>query len=96
MWLASYLPLWTWAATWAFTALLCLIYAFAPPTPLGQRFKDWPAFTVGILVKVFWVLVILAGWASGAVERGWFSAIVWGGFALFVLVISGWRENNEH
>lgn len=81
LWPQTLLPLWVWAMCWATVGLLCLVYAF-------QRW-DTAAFTAATGLKVMWSLLALFGWLSGAIDRGWLSAVIWFGFALFVYLIAG-------
>lgn len=88
LFLISIMPLGAWAFIWAFVGAVCLLFAF--------RHDDHIAFGLGISLKAFWALVFFWGWIIHEVERGYLSTTIWGAFALFILVIAGWRENNEH
>jgi hypothetical protein len=80
-WPQTLLPLWVWACCWGTVGVLCLVYAFLP--------RDTVAFTAAASLKVLWGLLSLFGWVSGAVDRGWVSAVIWLGFALFIFLIAG-------
>ncbi len=83
--LDALLPLPVWATIWAAVSVLCMVQAFMR----ADRF----AFAASSLLKVLWGTVHLLGWALGAVPRGYVSAVVFLGFAGFVQVIAGWKEN---
>ena len=85
--LVQLLPLGVWGAIWAGVGVLCLAQAFMR--------VDRSAFAAASSLKVAWGVVYLAGWAIGAIPRGYVSAAVWLAFAGFIQVIAGWRENWE-
>lgn len=82
--LASLLPLPFWAGIWGAIGVLCAVQAW-------MRF-DRIAFTAASLIKVVFGMLHLAGWAFGALPRGWVLAIFFLVFAALVAVISGWSE----
>lgn len=82
--LATLLPLWAWALPWAFVGALCGLQAF--------RARDQMAFASASALSVGWAVLHLAGWALGMIDRGFVTAVVWGGFAAFIQVIAGWPE----
>jgi len=90
LFLIDIMPLVAWAVIWGTVGACCVIFAFQP------RPRDIPAFVLAIGLKTFWALVFLGGQVVNRVERGYLSTTIWGAFALFILVIAGWRENNEH
>ncbi len=75
------LPLAVWAAMWALVGAVCLVYAF--------RVHDTPAFMFAVALKVAWGLLALTGWLTGAVDRGYVSAVIWLSFAAFVYLVAG-------
>lgn len=82
------MPIGVWSSVWIGGGLLCAVAVLWPrarPT----------AFAVGAAVKTGWALGYLIGWAEGlpVYTRGYQSAVIWGAFALVMLVVSGWREN---
>ena len=85
--LAALLPLPVWAAIWGAVGLLCAVQAFMR--------VDRIAFAAASLLKVAWGTVYLIGWVMGAIPRGYVSVVIWLGFAGFVQLIAGWRENWE-
>jgi hypothetical protein len=80
-WMNDIMPLGTWAACWGLVGAVCLVYAF--------RTHDTPAFMAAVGLKVAWGLLSLLGWLAGAVDRGYLSAAIWLGFAVFVFLIAG-------
>lgn len=82
--LARMLPLPAWAAIWGAVGLVCLVQAFAR--------TDVIAFGAASLLKVLWATVYLIGWALGDIPRGWLASVIWYGFAVWLAIISGWRE----
>jgi len=82
--LARLLPLPIWAAIWGAVGLVCLVQAFAR--------RDALAFTAASLLKAAWGTVYLVGWALGDIPRGWLASVIWYGFAIWLAIISGWRE----
>lgn len=84
---ASVAPLPLWAALWAGVGVVCTVQAF-------QR-VDRFAFAAASLIKVAWCLVQALGWLLGEIPRGYLGSVVWLGFAGFIQVIAGWRENED-
>lgn len=82
--LADIMPLWAWAAMWGVVGVLCLVYAF--------RKRDQPAFAAAMGLKVLWGSVYVGGQWTGAVERGYVSAVVWLALAALVGLLSTWPE----
>ncbi|MFF0823072.1 hypothetical protein ACFYUR_22145 [Micromonospora haikouensis] len=82
--LASMLPLWTWAAAWGAVGALCLVQAF--------RSRDQAAFAAAIGLKVLWGVVTLGGWVIAGLDRGYVTASVWLVFAAFVGIVASWPE----
>jgi hypothetical protein len=80
-WMQTLAPLPAWAAAWGAVGAVCLVFAF--------RAYDTPAFTAAVTLKVGWGLLSFLGWAIGAVDRGWISAVIWLAFAAFVGLIAG-------
>jgi hypothetical protein len=82
--LVGLLPLPVWAGIWGVVGLVCLVQAFA-------RFDTF-AFAAASLLKVVWGTVYVLGWALGDIPRGWVASVIWYGFAIWLAIISGWRE----
>jgi hypothetical protein len=80
-WMQHILPLWAWAGCWGAVALICIVCAFLT--------RDTPAFVAAISIKVGWGLLSFFGWLSGAVDRGYVSAVIWLAFAAFVFLVAG-------
>ena len=80
-WMNDLAPLPVWAACWAVVGALCLWFAF--------QLYDTPAFMAAVMLKVGWGFLSFFGWATGAVARGWVSAVIWLAFAAFVFLIAG-------
>lgn len=78
------LPLPVWASIWGLVGLVCLVQAFAS--------RDVLAFGAASLLMGLWGTVYLVGWALGDISRGWLAAVIWYGFAVWLAIISGWRE----
>jgi hypothetical protein len=81
---ASLAPLWGWAILWSGGGLACLVWAF--------RRQDQPGFAAAIAVYVLWGLTMLGGQATGRVERGYVSAVIWLTLAAFVGLLATWPE----
>lgn len=79
-WMEHLLPLDAWAACWAITGVVCLVFAF--------RIYDTPGFMCAVGLKIVWGGLAFWGWQDG-VDRGYVSAVVWLGFAAFVFLIAG-------
>lgn len=81
---ASIMPLWTWAALWITTAVVCLFYAF--------RRRDRIAFSLMMGTTTAWGLVSLGGSVTAHNPRGWVGAAVFLGMASWIYIISGWPD----
>lgn len=79
-WLTEFLPAPAWVAVWGTVGLACLFFAF--------RTYDATGYALAILVKVFWSGILLWGWLLEMAPRGYLSAVIWGGFALFLYLES--------
>jgi hypothetical protein len=77
-------PWWTWI--WFAAAANALSGAFIR--------KDRIQYAIAAGVKVSWALYELQGFIEGSNPRGWISATVWFSFALIVLLIASWPEEN--
>ena len=82
-WLTRFLPITVWAVIWGVVGLFCFFYAF-------RTIDDAIGYAMAILIKVFWSALFLWGWGLGEVQRGYLSAVIWGGFALFL-----WLESRR-
>jgi hypothetical protein len=80
-WMNDVMPLGVWATCWGAVGAICLVYVF--------RVYDTPAFMGAVALKVGWGLLAFFGWAAGAVDRGYLSAVIWLAFAGFVYLIAG-------
>ncbi len=49
-------------------------------------------YVVGYVLPTFWGAGYLASWALGELVTGWISGLVYLGYSLLVIVISGWEE----
>jgi hypothetical protein len=78
------LPVAAWALPWGAVGLLCALQAFAT--------KDRAAFAAASALCVFWAVLHFTGWVVGMIDRGFVTAVVWGGFGAFIQVIAGWSE----
>jgi hypothetical protein len=79
-----FLPWQGWAVAWLVTGAVCL--AGVPAV------RDWWAFTAATLLKAAWAAVMADTWLEQGIPRGWVSAVIWGVFALTVLVVSSWPD----
>jgi hypothetical protein len=84
--LATVVPLWTWALLWGVVGVVCLVCAF--------RRRDQVGFSAAIGLKVLWGLVCMGAWWWGGVERAYVTAVVWLAFAGLVGILAGWPEPN--
>ncbi|MEV0382895.1 hypothetical protein [Nonomuraea sp. NPDC050643] len=82
--LARLMPLAAWAIPWAAVGLLCAAHVCAA--------RDLVAFGAASALCAGWSVIHLAGWAFGVIDRGFVTAVVWGGFGAFIQVIAGWGE----
>jgi hypothetical protein len=80
-------PLWIWALLWGWTGLCCLFFAF--------RRWDAPGYAMAMFTKSLWAMTFLLGWLAADLERGYLSAVIWGGFAGALGMLSGWEENRS-
>lgn len=80
-WMNDLAPLGAWAACWGLVGMVCLAYA--------AQIYDTIAFMCAAGLKVGWGLLALLGWMAGSVDRGYVSAVIWLGFAAFVVLIAG-------
>lgn len=78
------LPWQAWALAWAVAGAACLTGAFTA--------RDWPSFTAAVVIKAAWAAVQCDAWLVQGAALGWISAVIWGCFALTVLVVSSWPD----
>jgi hypothetical protein len=83
-WLASVLPLASWAVLWASAGMILIGGAFMR--------RDQVPFALAAAFMVMWSLVYLIGWIFHDVYRGWVAALVWAMVASWVLVVATWPE----
>lgn len=79
-----FLPWQGWALVWTVVGAACLAGAVVV--------RDWWAFTAATLIKAAWAAVSCDTWLVQGVALGWISAVIWGCFALTVLVVSSWPD----
>lgn len=79
-------PLGVWAALWFTVGAVCAVQAL--------MLRDQVAFAAASALKVGWGGMIFLGWLMGDIPRGYVSAAIWGAFAAWVFIISGWIEND--
>lgn len=84
--LATILPLSAWAIPWAAVGVLCAVAAFAR--------RDRAAFVAASALCAGWAMLHVAGWAVGAIDRGFVVGVVWAGLAAYLQVIAGWPERS--
>jgi hypothetical protein len=76
-----------WGATLAAAGVVAIL---SSPLPHG---KDWPGFTVLVLVWLPWsASFFVSWWPDGSNPRGWVSATVFVAFAAIPAVVSTWGE----
>ena len=75
-------PAWGWA--WVAVGVICAAGALAT--------ADRLAFTAAAALKAAWAATWAVVWLIEGIPRGWVSVVVWGCFALVVLVVSSWPE----
>ena len=83
--LVNFLPLPVWVIIWGGVGSLCIFFAF-------RRNDAW-GYASAIMIKIFWAWIFLIGWALNEVGRGYLSAVIWGGFAVFLWLESRRPEN---
>lgn len=83
--LSSVLPLEIWGTFWTLGGLLFLV---------GSLWKkiQLTAFMVGIAITANWSAGYAIQAAFGESSRGWVSAVIYGFFAVLILLISTWAE----
>jgi hypothetical protein len=81
-WFSAIAPMQTWAVLWWTAGAICVYHAF-------HRFDRF-GFTAAMGIKVFWALLVFAGWKCGDIPLGWVG--IWISAAMVVHVIAGWRE----
>jgi lysylphosphatidylglycerol synthetase-like protein (DUF2156 family) len=75
-----------WSSVWMLLGLVAMICAFL--TWKEQRY----GFIIAYALPTFWGAAYLASWALGELVTGWFASVVYLGYSLLVVVISGWEE----
>jgi hypothetical protein len=75
-----------WSVVWIVLGLLVMASAFG-----GWR-AHRRGFVVGYTLPTFWGAAYLASWALGELVTGWIASLVYLGYSLLVIVISGWDE----
>jgi hypothetical protein len=84
------MPLEVWSWWWLGTGVLVAVAAFVP------RIRP-VVFGFAAFIKMVWGAGYFAGWLHHypAYSRGYQTAVIFGGFAMIVLLVSGWRENGR-
>lgn len=75
-----------WGALWVILGLGVMACALG-----GWRIQRY-GFMVAYGLPTFWAAAYLASWALGLLVTGWIAGIVYLGYSLLVIVISGWEE----
>lgn len=76
-----------WGVVWLVSGLFCLIGAVKRKLqPLG--------FAASTSVMTLWGVVSWMSWILGDARTGWVAGLIYGMFALKLMVIAGWREND--
>lgn len=75
-----------WSSVWMLLGL----------TAMACAFFGWKAQRLGYVLAyglpTFWGAAYLASWALGELVTGWVASIIYLGYSLLVIVISGWEE----
>lgn len=79
-------PAEVWAGLWMFLGVLAMLCALG--TWRSIRF----GYVLAYVLPTFWGAANLASWALGELPAGWVACIVYLGYSLLVIVISGWEE----
>lgn len=79
-------PLEVWGWLWITAGVVAIASAFLPQG--SDRF----AFLALPLIVTPWVVSYLVAWWQGTFPRGWIAAALYGGLAIGILVVAGWRE----
>ncbi|MBM9510003.1 hypothetical protein [Actinacidiphila acididurans] len=88
--LLGLMPLKGWGYTLAAAGGIAVLCA-----PLRQG-RDWPGFTVLVLVWLPWSLSFLTSWwPQGENPRGWVSALIFAALAGVPAACAGWEEPGE-
>lgn len=75
-----------WSSVWMLLGLTAMACAFF--NGKAQRY----GFVIVYVLPTFWGAAYLASWALGELVTGWFASLVYLGYSLLVIVISGWEE----
>lgn len=80
-------PLWVWGWIWILSGLTCIVAGLRRSfQPLG--------FFAGTSVFLLWGYVSFMTWVTGYAHLGWYTGLIWTGFAFILIRISGWHEND--
>lgn len=82
------LPWEWWAAAWIAVGIICAVNAFLA--------FDRIAFTAASALFTAWSAIMVYVWEFQDIPRGWVSAVVFGCFAITILIVSSWQESRRH
>lgn len=82
-WLA---PAEFWSIVWMVLGLVAMVCAF------GSWRPQHIGYQLAYILPTFWGAGYFASWALGLLVTGWIAALVYLGYSLLVIVISGWEE----
>ncbi|UTN93034.1 hypothetical protein SEA_MARKY_31 [Streptomyces phage Marky] len=75
-----------WSVLWMLLGLVAMACAF------GRWRAQRAGYVLAYGLPTVWGVAYLASWALGLLVTGWFASIVYLGYSLLVIVISGWEE----
>lgn len=74
----------TWGWVWAGVGAICLTGVFAR--------HDWFQYTLAAALKTVWAGLYARLWVAGGLPQAWISVVVWGAFAMTIVLVGGWPE----
>lgn len=75
-----------WSVVWMVLGLTVMVCAF------GSWQSHRRGYVIGYTLPSIWGGAYLISWAFGDLVTGWISGLVYLGYSLLVIVISGWQE----
>ncbi len=84
LWRESIMATTWWVAIWVASGVVCAVFAFLRSDGIG--------YMIAFLVEFGWMVLGLASWAVGGVERGWVTAVLFALPAAILFVDSGRAE----
>lgn len=85
-WLPDFIPVTALSGPWFIAAAIAIGSSFRRVPPRTDRY----GFMALALVPLLWAMMFLFSYLAGHAPTGWISAMLYGGFAMIVILVSSW------